>query len=304
MKPRSIAFFACLTAAFLTSCTSRPATSIHVDGAYEAYVPANAVFLAGADIAKIRDTQVFQRVVGATAGNELEKFTAETGIDPRKDLSSFVSWSDGDKTVTLARGKFNEAELSGKLNEHGLKHTSYKGASLYEDGTNSVVFLEPSMAAAGRSQAINSMLDSFEPARRLPLALADRLKMVPANSEVWAVFTGNFRKLRGPASGNLANFMQALDGITGGSLGLDVSDGLDLSARMTCQTNDDARRVHDTARGLIGLGRLSTPDNQPDLLKVFDAIQVNQDQSNVDITARLSQNLADKFLDVWLKRRG
>jgi hypothetical protein len=55
-------------------------------------------------------------------------------------------------------------------------------------------------------------------------------------------------------------------------------------------------------KGVVGLGRLNTPDNRPELLKLYDAIDVQQQQSRAQITAKIPTDLADKFLDLWLKR--
>jgi hypothetical protein len=52
------------------------------------------------------------------------------------------------------------------------------------------------------------------------------------------------------------------------------------------------------------MGRLSTKSDQPDMLKVYDSIQVDQDQSSVKISAKLPQDLVDKFLQMWMQRRG
>ena len=69
---------------------------------------------------------------------------------------------------------------------------------------------------------------------------------------------------------------------------------------VNCKTERDAKFVHDLVRGLVGFGRLNTPDNQPDLLKLYDAIQVTQQQAQTKVTADVPQELADKFLDLWL----
>lgn len=303
MKRLVAAVYLIPPAIFLTSCSSRPATSGHVDGAFEAYVPANAVFLSGADIGKIRQTEIFQLMVDAASNSGLASFSTVTGLDPRKDLASFISWSDGEKAVTLARGNFNESQFAARLNARGLKHVTYKGANLYGNGSDSVVFLDSSLVAAGRTASIHSMLDRYDPARRLPLALAAQLKNIPENSEVWAVFIGGIGHLgAGAPSGNLAGLMQSLGGISSGSVGLEVTSGLDLQARLNCQSSDAARRVDQAARGFIGLGRLATAGKQPDLGRVFDAIQIRQDQTIVNVTANLPKDQAAKFLDIWMKK--
>ena len=86
-------------------------------------------------------------------------------------------------------------------------------------------------------------------------------------------------------------------------LGVDIRNGLDAQAAATCQTERDAKRVHDAVKGIVGIGRLSTPDNQPDLLKLYDAIQVTQNKAQTDVTAHIPPELVDHFVDLWLKKK-
>ena len=60
------------------------------------------------------------------------------------------------------------------------------------------------------------------------------------------------------------------------------------------------KRYSDALKGFVGLGRLSTPDSKPDLLRLFDAIQTEQNGLNVDLTAKLPSDLVERFLDLWL----
>jgi hypothetical protein len=53
---------------------------------------------------------------------------------------------------------------------------------------------------------------------------------------------------------------------------------------------------------VIGIGRLSTPDNRPELLRLYDTIKVEQIQKRVDVSAQVAPDLEDKFLDLWLKQ--
>jgi hypothetical protein len=38
------------------------------------------------------------------------------------------------------------------------------------------------------------------------------------------------------------------------------------------------------------------------MLKLYDAIQVTQQQTQTKVTADVPQDLADRFLDLWLKK--
>jgi hypothetical protein len=55
-------------------------------------------------------------------------------------------------------------------------------------------------------------------------------------------------------------------------------------------------------RGLVGFGRLNAPDNQPELLKLYDAIQVTQQQTLTVVKADITADQTDRFLDLLQKR--
>ena len=60
----------------------------------------------------------------------------------------------------------------------------------------------------------------------------------------------------------------------------------------------DAKNLGDAARGLVGLGRLSVPEKQPEMLRVWDGIKVDQQQRTVKITVAIPPDLIDKLIDL------
>jgi hypothetical protein len=122
---------------------------------------------------------------------------------------------------------------------------------------------------------------------------------------VWAALIGGLqgRSLGIPTESNLGNILQVLQGIETVRLGIDLRDGFDAQAAATCRTEREAKRVHDMVKGIVGIGRLSTPDNQPELLKLYDAIQVTQAQNRTDVAARIPSAQVDHFLSLWMKKK-
>jgi hypothetical protein len=102
--------------------------------------------------------------------------------------------------------------------------------------------------------------------------------------------------------GNLGSILDALRSVESATLGMNLSKGMDAVVVVNCKTERDAKFIHDLVRGLVGFGRLNTPDNKPEMLKLYDAIQVTQQQSQAKVTADVPEELADHFLDLWLKK--
>ena len=291
----------------LTACRQQTNTgSLRIDPTLASLVPDDTLFLMGADVEAIRNTSVYQKHIGIIELPRLNEFTRQTGVDPRKDLAEVLSMSNGKNGIFMARGDFNVRDLEARLDKQGGRRFAYKGLNFFGDERNAITFLNSKIALAGSTGALKSIVDNRSNGRRgLPAPLADRLRSVPAGSQIWVAFIGGAQGLdvTVPENSNLAAVIRLLRGIESAALGMDIRNGFDLSGDATCKTEDNAKQLRLALKAVIGLGRLSTPDNQPDLLKVYDAIQVDQNQTKVVVTAHIPPELADKFVDLWLKRR-
>jgi len=293
---------ACLA---LGSCQPKKQESLRIDSSLEAMIPAGTVFIAGADIDAIRDTPVFQKLLGRMPLPQLDEFTRQTGLDPRKDLSRVISCTNGKTGLLMARGKFNVGDLERRLETRGAQRSTYKNRNLFGDERMAIYFMNGTTAIAGSVADLRSLIDQGSGGGRgLPPALRDLIRTIPANHQIWAALTGGLQGLNIgiPPNSNLENIVNALQSIDTATVGMDLSKGFDLIAAVTCRTGRDAKFVHDMVRGMVGLGRLNTPDNHPEFLKLYDGIKVTQNQTHAQVTAEIPADLADRFMDLWLKR--
>ena len=302
MRALAAVALACLA---LTACQPKQSASLHVSPPLETLVPADTVVVLGVNLAAIRDTTIYQKLITRVPLPQLERFAQQTGLDPRKDLSEILICSNGKTALLLVRGKFRMTDLEARFKSNGVTPSNYKGHALFGDDRAAVTFIDDSTAVAGSPADLRVLLDQPSGSGRgLPVALRDLLRTLPAGDQVYAALTGGVENLNLPLprEGNLGNVMQALRSVDSAMLGMDLSKGIDAIAVVNCNTERDAKFVHDLVRGLVGFGRLNTPDNRPDLLKLYDSIQVTQQQTQTKATADVPQELADKFLDLWLKK--
>jgi hypothetical protein len=300
MRAMWVLALACLV---LAGCQAKKQDSLRIDPSLEAMIPAGTVFIAGADIDAIRDTPVYQKLLGRMPLPQLDEFTRQTGLDPRKDLSRVISCTNGKTGLLMARGKFKVGDLETRLEARGAKRSTYKNRSVFGDERMSIFFMNGTTAIAGSGSDLRSLIDGGS-SRGLPPALRDLIRAIPANNQIWAALSGGLQGLNIgiPPNSNLENIMNALQSIDTATVGMDLSKGFDLTAAVTCKTERDAKFVHDMVRGMVGLGRLNTPDNHPEFLKLYDAIKVTQQQTHTQLTAEIPADLADRFMDLWLKR--
>lgn len=288
----------------LAGCQTKKSASLHIDPTLESLVPADTVMVAGANVDAVRETSVYQKLLTRLPLPQLEEFSRQTGLDPRKDLSQILSCWDGKHGLFLARGKFRPADLEARLKSKGATEFSYKSNRLFGNDQSAIVFLNDSTVAAGPAAALRSLIDQGSSNRGLPPALAELLRALPGNDQIYAALMGGIQglELALPKADVLGNVAQVLQAVDSAALGMDLSKGLDAMMRINSKTERDAKFVHDMVRGLVGFGRLNAPENQLDLLKLYDAIQVTQQQTLTVVKADIPADQADRFLDLLQKR--
>jgi hypothetical protein len=293
-----------LAALALCGCKhAQKSESLRIDPAFEKLIPADTVFIAGANVESIRNTVTYQKFLSRVPLPQLDNFTSKTGLDPRKDISQILSCSNGKNGLFMARGDFHTKDLEARLIQQGATQITYKGRNFFGAEATAILFLNSSIAVAGSAPELRAVVDGS--GSGMPAALRDLVRSIPANDQIWgATLTGEVKALNlsVPENSNLSNVLQVFKTIDNATIGMDLTSGFDLLAVVTCKTEGDAKFVHDMVKGVVGFGRLRTPDKQPELLKLYDAIQVTQQQTRAQVAANIPIDLADKFFDLWLKR--
>ncbi len=283
----------------------QPAAGPRIDPALAMLVPPDTSILVGARLDQLRNTAVYQRHASRIALPRIDEFARETGVDPRRDLQEALFCSNGrDRAVLLVRGTFTPAQIEPKLQKRGVKPQSYKGYTLFGDERGAVFFLNAATALAGATPALREIIDGR--GRNLlgiPKPLQPLLASLRASDQFWTVFNGSAIRLPAPDDSNLGNINRLARAVQTGAVGADLQSGLSLRAHAACADDSSARQIHDALKGLIGLGRLSAPDSQPDLLKLYDSIQVRLQGREVSLSADVPQDLVDRFVNIFVEER-
>ena len=287
----------CLLAALLPACSRKPVAGVNVDPALALLVPQDSVAAAGVKLDVLRETPIFKKYRQRPLPMAGE-FVKRTGIDPQKDLWQILVVSNGKEVVSLLRGKFTETGgLEPKIEIPGANRYPYKGYTIIGSEQGGVAFTNSTTAVAGRLSGIRTIIDQRDAARGFPSSLAALVKTVPASSQIWGVTVGGAGFLSEiPLQGNLVNLTRLFAGVRTAMFGADLRKGAAITASIVCGTDKDAKQIHDAARAVIGLGRLNTPSDKPELLGFYDAIKVTQDGAGVRVSADIPEDLLEKFL--------
>jgi hypothetical protein len=98
-------------------------------------------------------------------------------------------------------------------------------------------------------------------------------------------------------------FSNLLGFISAGQISIHLDAGAQLEAAADCISAKGAQRVRDALKGAIGIARLNTPDSRMQLLKVFDTIKVEKNDTRVTMAGQIDPDLVDPLLQLIDIRR-
>jgi hypothetical protein len=269
----------------------------NIDNVLIKMIPPGSTSLVGAHMDAIRQTDLYRRMVAARKLPELDRFVADTGFDPRRDVRELLYvTAPGGKNVMLARGTFRP-NLSGMRDLKLVRHGEYN-VFVNAEKKSGFCILDATLAAAGDLAGIEAALDEWRAGSHSGAQpLLARVHAASPGAQVWGVSTGvaGFLADYMPRANSGVNFSRIFRGLEDTWFEADFTAGLRASVHGRTQTDEDAVNLRDAAKGLIGLGRLSVPENQPELLRLWDGISVTQDGHHLLIEANIPENLMDKL---------
>jgi hypothetical protein len=280
------------------SCAKAPQTGIAVHSAFRSFIPRDTTLLAGVRLTELQAAPFYVRHQDRLNFAQLDDLKEKIGLDPRRDLSDLVVAFDGRHVLLLASGTFQSDTVQNKLVTLRAKRLEQKGHTLFLSGNEAVAFPANGLAAAGPVSAVETALDLHASrSGGVSEELQQRLEAIPSGDQLWAATRGGLPVLQLAGNSDVQSALSNIAGyISATSAGLGVDTGLHLRAEIICISDEGARRVRDALRGAIGLGRLTTKDNETDLLRLYDSIQVKQNQRTVRVNSDLPADLADKLL--------
>jgi hypothetical protein len=161
--------------------------------------------------------------------------------------------------------------------------------NLLGDERSAVAFLSPSIAVAGETPAVRNVIDHRHDNIGLPQRLQEPLKRIPSTNQIW--FAGDL-----PWHPEDQAFAAVIENVQTVSGGVNLQSGLAASVVAQMPGEQEARQLHQAVRAAIGLGRLNTPNERPELLRVYDSIQATVQGQSVRLNLDVPQKLLDELM--------
>jgi hypothetical protein len=282
--------------AALLVCATFGIGAPRVDNVLEKMTPPDATSLVGARMDALKATDLYRKLMAAQKLPQVDQFAEDTGFDPRRDVRELLFVTTPKGHVLLSRGSF---KINGEALK-GVKKTRHGMYDIWGQEGGGFCILDPTLAAAGDIATIEEALDEWQSGTHT--AAQRLLARVNASerTQIWGISTGaaNFLADNVPMTSGGIDFSKIFRGLNDLWFEADLNTGLQADIHGTTARDQDAISLRDAVRGLVGFGRLSVPEKQPELLRLWDGIVVEQVGRSITIRADIAQDLIEKLVEM------
>jgi hypothetical protein len=272
-------------AALLVSCGGGSRQGYPLDSGLASAIPADTVALAGARWDLLQKSPLYARLQPLLPTGGVDAF----GIDARKDVREIIAAYNGREPLLLVSGTFKTQDVLNKLAaEANARRSEYKGKPEVSRAEGGVAALSGNVLAAGPLRLVHGAIDRLAAGAKLDERWAAGLRATPAQAQIFFLTSGGatLNLPRGTNLGNLDKILGSVESLNGWA---DLSKSIHIVATASARDAAAAKQLHTQLRGIIGLGRLSTPDNKPELLKFYDAIQTRLEDKRIELDLDLPE---------------
>ena len=115
----------------------------------------------------------------------------------------------------------------------------------------------------------------------------------PGSPDFWPT---TCRRLQAGIQGS--TFPESFRGLEDTWFEASFATGLKAQVHGSTATEQDAKNLRDAAKGLIGFGRLSVPENQPELVKLWDGFEVRQKGRSFEILVDAPEDMVNRLMQI------
>ncbi len=290
-----------LTAAFLAS------SLYAADPELLSLVMPDAQVVAGVNIEPIKLSPLGQYLLaqsGPSADAELDKLTAATGFDPRRDLKELLAasstTSNQAQALILARGTFDVTRLVAMAEGAGKTVGTYKGISIIQLAPKQcVAFLDSTIAALGEEAMVQAAIDRKSAPTSIPSALAVQVNQLSITEDAWFVSLGAPPMMQGVQQGGgpaalFAAFFSKIQQVSGG-----VKLGANLAVTVTAVSDNsqDAASLGGLVKSLPALAQMAAPKGEAQQATAWlESLNVTTDGASTTATVSIPESQIEQMM--------
>ena len=248
------------------------------------------------------------------SGDKATELMAETGFDPRRDMSEVLFASEGPVAggvssggLILARGTFDPARIAAAVRAKGGVATSFQGVDVLSGADAkqpwALAFLDNTTAVVGDVSSVKAAVTQHAAGTPASADLTAKVALLSANNDFWFLTLAPISDLAGsmPDSG-LGDTMQngkMFQAITQASGGVRFGDNVVVTADAVTRSDKDAQALVDVVHFLAGMVQSgqqpgATPQGMAALLS---SLVLKADANVMHLSLSVPESQLESFLD-------
>jgi len=297
----------------LTALAAGVPTYAGVDSGLLALLPPDATVLSGINVDQAKMSAYGLYMLGQIQIDDagFQKFIADTGFDPRTDLSQIMSGTSGDatsnRTVILGRGSFNAGKIANAAQADGAKLVNYKGVDMIVHGgtdmTGAFAFLDATTAVMGQVDAVKAVIDRRgQTTPALAPSVVARIVSLASVNDAWFLSTTSPATFfaNKVADQKVAPMLEAgmMQSVLAGSGGLKFSaNGATITAQAVARSDKDATALADVVRFFVNIvqSNRGTSPQASEFASVLDTIQVTTQGANMNVLLSIPETTLEQM---------
>jgi hypothetical protein len=256
-----------------------PLSAWAADPALLRLVMPDAKVIAGIQVDQTRNSLFGQYVISHMQVDDagFQDFIAQTGFDPRRDVSELLiasNWESNtpqSRWLVMARGSFDLAKIGHVAEGHGITIDNFQGIELLtfaghakQDVVNAIAFFDTTSAVMGDLASVQAAIERQKSGAAPSNQLLAKVKDLSSKNDFWFVtlvpvseFAGAMPdpNLSGAMKGNL------LAAINEASGGIRFGGTVNIFAEAITRSEKDAQALVDVVKFVAGMVQLNRQNN-------------------------------------------
>jgi len=294
---------------------SLPLGAFAADPALLQMVMPDAQVVAGLQVDSAKSSAFGQYVLAHLSVNDtkLQEFTAETGFDPRHDVTDLViasNWKPNtpdNRWIVAAHGAFNIAKITGVAQANGGVLAPYQGINIVTHPASSnlqsatgIAFLDNSTALVGDLTSVQAAIDrklSNAPANS---SIVTKAQTASSGKDFWFVSLvplSNFSSsIPDPSGAMQGNLLAAINQASGG---IRFGDTVTITAEAVTRSEKDAQALVDVVKFFASLVQLNRQQNPAagQVATLLDTLKTSTSGNTTTISLAIPEQQLEQLLN-------
>jgi hypothetical protein len=248
----------------------------------------------------------------------LSNFIAQTGFDPRRDVSEIILASNGESNtpqrqgLVLLKGVFDISQMTAAAQANGGTITPFGGLDIVtypargqQQIAHGIAFLDPSTAIMGDVASVEAAIQRRKTNKPPSSALLDKVAQVSVNNDFWFVTLAPISRFAAAlpdpnlSSALNGNVLAAINQLSGA---VRFGDTVTISVEAVARTDKDAQALADVLKFAASLVQLNSQNN-PASTQIASLLNTLDPKTAGNVTA-ISLAIPEKQLEQLLETVG